>query len=181
MSWLNEHKRRWRTAVFILFFISMIGPWVFEQIHVPAQYECSAPFIRLEGDFCGEPLSGIWILTAIIGQLFSTAAMIVTGTAGHNLAREFLMSFFFILLWLPIFSILLLILSEEKLRYQAFPVAVWVLAVIVGLWFFLASSTRGGSPIQLWGLWVYIVLASTALILEITVLVGRKRPYSLKR
>ncbi|MCP4417092.1 MAG: hypothetical protein GY805_10745 [Chloroflexi bacterium] len=181
MFWLNKQKRIWRIIILTLLLIAFIGPWTFDRIHVPAQYACSAPFIRLEGDFCGMPLSGMWFLTAVIGQIFSIVVMIVTGATDHNLARGFLISLFFILLLLPVFSTLFLILSKRKPRRQIRHVAVWTLATVSGLWFLLSSLTQGGSPIQLWGLWGYIVLATTALTVEIAVLVGKKRPFSLKQ
>ncbi len=181
MLWLNEHKRIWRIIILVLFLIAFMGPWTFEQINVPAQYECSAPFIRLEGDFCGEPLSGMWILAAVIGFIINTVVMIVTGATRHNLTREFLMSLFLILLLLPVFSTLFLILAEEKPRRQILPIVVWTLAIVSGLWFLLSSLTSGASPIQQWGIWVYIVLATTALTLEVATLVSGKRPFLPKQ
>ena len=58
MSWIVEHKRLWGIAILALLLLAILGPWAYDQINVPAEYPCSAPFIRLEGDFCGVPYSG---------------------------------------------------------------------------------------------------------------------------
>lgn len=62
MFWINENKTIWRMIILFLLLIAFIGPWTYEQIHVPAQYECTPPNFRLEGDFCGTPLSGCGFL-----------------------------------------------------------------------------------------------------------------------
>ena len=49
--------------------VAIMGPWTFDLIHVPSEYPCSAPFIRLEGDFCGTPMSGGWILVCVMAVL----------------------------------------------------------------------------------------------------------------
>ncbi len=64
MSWINKHKRVWRVAILVLLLVAIMGPWTFDRINVPSEYPCS---VRLEGDFCGTPMSGIWIFSWIIG------------------------------------------------------------------------------------------------------------------
>ena len=76
--WINEHKRIWRTAVLVLLIIAMTGPWSFDLINVPAEYPCSLPNYRLEGDFCGIPFSGIWIFPVLF-PLFTTLSLIRQG------------------------------------------------------------------------------------------------------
>jgi hypothetical protein len=63
MLWIIENKRLWRGIIVGLLLIALMGPWVFDIIHLPGEGPCSASWIRLAGNFCGEPLSVIWILT----------------------------------------------------------------------------------------------------------------------
>jgi len=176
MLWLNEHKRIWRLIILAFLLAAMVGPWAFDRINVPAQYECLWPNFRLEGDFCGTLLVGTPAVAAGLDLISSIFARIATGaTLDTNLVRN-LLSFFFILTLLPVFGTLLLILAGERLRQRVFPAAMWGL-VVVGcagflLWF---SLMLGPPPIQLWGLWVYVLLAPIALILEAAVLTGKRR------
>lgn len=59
MAWIEQNKVFWRIIVLYLPMIAFIGPWSYESIHVPAQYDCSGPSFRLEGDYCCTPLSEI--------------------------------------------------------------------------------------------------------------------------
>jgi hypothetical protein len=53
MEWLVNKKIVWRGLLLLLFFLAMAGPWMFDRIWVPAEYTCSAPFVRLDENFCG--------------------------------------------------------------------------------------------------------------------------------
>jgi hypothetical protein len=48
---IDKHKKYWRAALLVLLLAAFIGPWAFDPINVPAEYPCSAPFVRLGGDF----------------------------------------------------------------------------------------------------------------------------------
>jgi len=84
MSWMNDHKREWRVVVLVLLLVSIIGPWIFDLIVVPSEYACLAPAIRLAGDYCGIPMSGIWILSAAAGILVNIVVGLVTGTTAFT-------------------------------------------------------------------------------------------------
>jgi len=175
MLWLNKHERIWLMVFLTLLLIAFIGPWGFDRILVPAQYDCSWPNFRLHGDFCGVPLSGMSAIATGIGVITNTVSRMVSGATIHtNLARN-PWSLFIILTQLPVFSTLPLLLGGRR-RRRLFHAAVWGMALVGGsgflLWF---SLMRGLPPIQLWGLWVYIVLAPSALILEMVLLSYRRR------
>jgi len=175
LSWINEHKTAWRVAVLIVLLVAMMGPWTFDLIHVPAEFPCSAPFIRLEGDFCGTPLSGIWILWAIVSEFINMVVGLVTGAMGFiEWARLFLVSLFLFLLVLPFFSTLLSILRRDRRRRQVFNVVAWGLAAGIGL--LIGLSRYPKLYWALWGIWLYIGLAAGALILEVLALVAGRRP-----
>jgi hypothetical protein len=43
MSWLTDHKPIWRTALLVLLFVSIFGPWSFDLIAGPVQYGATHP------------------------------------------------------------------------------------------------------------------------------------------
>jgi hypothetical protein len=93
MSWINKHKRVWRVAILVLLLVAIMGPWTFDRINVPSEYPCSTPNIRLEGDFCGTPMSGIWIFSWMVGGFINAGVGLVTSALGFTeWAREFLFS-----------------------------------------------------------------------------------------
>jgi hypothetical protein len=178
MSWINKHKRIWRAAILLLLLVALMGPWAFDLINVPAEYPCY-PNIRLEGDFCGVPLSGVrvfsWMVSGLIGMVIglATGATILAGRG-----REFLGAFLYVmilfLLFLPFISTLRLMRGGELRGRQVHHVAVWGLAAVSsGLLLLLFGVSR--LHWALWGLWFYVGLAASALILELLVLmVGSK-------
>jgi hypothetical protein len=179
MSWINEHKRVWRVAILVLLLVAIMGPWTFDRINVPAEYPCSAPDIRLEGDFCGMPISGIWIFSWMIGGFIIMGVELVTGATGFaDSGGEFLRAFLFImvllLLLLPIFSTLFLIVRGDRRRRQVFNAAAWGLAASIGL--LIGITIYQKLFWRLWGIWLYIGLAVSALILEVLTLVAGTRP-----
>ena len=166
MSWINKHKKVWRVMVLLLLGTAIIGPWFFDVIHVPSEYSCSAPNIRLKDDFCGLPLSGIRILYWMVSGFIYTFKALVTGTmVFYDWAREFIFSLFLFLILLPFFSTLLLILRGDRRRLQTFNVV--TLSLALGLCLFLGLSNYPRLFWVLWGLWLYIAAAAAALVLEI--------------
>jgi hypothetical protein len=175
MLWLSEHKRVWRLAVLGLLVVAILGPWTLDPIWVPAERQCHAPFIRMEGDFCGMPLSGAWLLWALVSEFISLVISLVTGAPVlTNWGRAFLFLLFALLSVLPFFSTLLLILAGDRLRRQVFNVAAWSLAAGIGLLMGMSSYPR--LYWALWGIWLYIGLAAGALILEILTLAAGRKP-----
>jgi len=178
MLWIQEHKTVWRVAILVLLLVAFLGPWVFEQINVPSEYPCSAPFIRLEGDFCGEPMPGMWILLWTVAAPISEVIGLVTGATvladfGVVFLKRLLTSLVLLTLVLPFFSTWLLILRGDRPRLQVFHVVVWGLAAGAGLLFGIQSLPR--LYWVLWGTWFYIGLAVSALILELLVRMAGRR------
>ena len=173
MPWIYQHQRNLRMAFLILLVLTFIGPWVFERINVPAKYRCSPPNVRLEGDFCGVPLSGLqsilWIgsgLTFMIFGLLTGEFVLSEGI------REFLIVWLLLFPLLPFISTLLLILRGNTQRRQVFAIVSWILALVGALYIGLANYPS--LFLALWGIWLYIAVAVSALILEIIVLSNRK-------
>ena len=168
MSLINKHRRVWGLIILALLIIAGIGPWGFDVINVPAEFLCDAPFIRLEGDFCGEPVSGFRGLTVMINGLILGMA---TGKAAFNdLGQIFLGILFVLITMLPFISAVLWIVTGTNQRQSLFHLAAWSAATIF-IWFgfsarllFFPSQFHPG---QLWGLWLYTGVVSAVLILEI--------------
>jgi len=181
MSWINKHQRVWRVVILVLLLIAMLGPWAFDLINVPSEFSCS-PNVRLEGDFCGMPLSGIGVFSGMVGGLINLGVRLATGaTAFTDVPRELLFSLLLLLLVAPFFSTLPLILGGDRRRWRVFHVVAWGLAVGIGLLLGLSGSSRlfwvfSRLFWMLWGIWLYIGLAGSALILEVLVLVAGRRP-----
>jgi hypothetical protein len=173
--WLYGHKNIWRVAIFTLLIVAIIGPWWFDQIYVPSKYTCSSPFIRLRDDFCGTPMSGIWIFVGLANRVFESAVEMVTGAtviidSVYAILHILLYISLAFLLMLPLFSTWLLILRGDRWRQQLFHIVSWSLGV---LWVIYIFGFHW--PWSLWGLWLYIGLAVSALILEIPILVLGRR------
>jgi hypothetical protein len=114
---------------------------------------------------------------AFAAGISGTLLRIMTGEALRTGLAIDLWSFFIILTLLPVFCALLLLLLRENLRLQIFRGAVWGLAIAGGIGILLLRNVLmlGLPPIQQWGFWIYIILALVVMLLEIMVIVGRRR------
>lgn len=170
MSWISAHKKEWRVAALLLLPVAIAGPWWFDRISVPSEYTCSPPNYRLEGDFCGMPVTGLWFFLAGIPTFVRTCWKLAVGEMTLvDWLRGLLFGLFSLLLALPFISTLLLVLRGDRRRRQVFSVVAWVLAAGVGLLVGLSSYPR--LFWVLWGVWLYIVLAAGASTLEVLTMV----------
>jgi hypothetical protein len=168
MWWIQANTRNWRKVILILLVLAILGPWAFDKTNVPAQYACGPTSVRLEGDFCGHPTSGIQILFWMIEWLFVFIIRLISREAdfvqeGFNFWIVY-NSLILILLILPIINILVMIFRGAQPRLQKFHLVVCGLnlapALLVGL---------SGFPniyFVLWGTWLYILSLISILILE---------------
>ena len=85
MSSSGSYMRVWRVIILLTLFLGIVGPWNYERLHVPAKYPCTPPNVRLEGDFCGSPVSGMVILAWIVGWFLYAVVGLFTG--GTSLAQ----------------------------------------------------------------------------------------------
>ena len=179
MSWINEHKSVGRVAVLVLLLVAIIGPWTYSSDGVPPAEWCRDPNILLENGRCVKLVSGARILTFMAGAFLSMSVGLVTGaTVLPDRAREFIGVFLFVmllfLLVLPFFSTLLLIPGGDRRHRRIFHVVAWGLAAGSGLLLGLLGFSR--LHWALWGIWLYIGLAASALILEVLALVAGRKP-----
>lgn len=173
MSWIYEHQRNWRIALLILMVLALMGPWVFDRINVPAKYDC-APNVRLEGDFCGVPMTGmnsiLWIGSGLAFMIFG----LLTGEfALFERIRELLIAWLLLFPLLPFISTLLLILRGSNRQRQVFTILAWILALVGDLFIGLANYPR--LFWALWGIWLHAAVAVCALTLEIIVHLSNRK------
>jgi len=169
--WFVEHKKILRGAILLLLIVAMFGPWTYDRVNVPAQYTCSPPNVRLYGDFCGVPLTGIQVFGLYIVGLFYMFIEMIKGTFGGRF-RELLIVIYALPLF-PFLTTLLLIWRKETRRLRTINLVVWILAflAIVLLFILLLFILHVNFQIiRLWGLWLYLLSAVSATVLEITVM-----------
>ncbi len=176
MNLIRDHHHTLRISILVLLLVSFLGPWAFDRIHVPAKYDCF-PNIRLEGDFCGSPLSGIRMFAWIIGRVLNMVNELITHKMvlthrGFEFLISFLYGFLIFLLILPIINTILLFLRGGHPRRQLFTIISWVLAIGGGLFWGLSNFPK--LYWAAWGIWLYMGLAVSTLILEILVLASEK-------
>jgi hypothetical protein len=172
---ISEFKERWRVAGIVLLIFALIGPWTYEVVNVPAEYSCNAPYVRLEGDFCGEAVSGFWLIFWLAQGLIDNLAGLLTGTVSFaGRGREFLFMFLPVFLLLPLLSTLLVIWRQDSRGLNAFQLAAWGLAAIPTL-LWLIISLDSALRSLLWGAWIYIGLVSVMLLLESLALIDARK------
>jgi hypothetical protein len=158
-----------RTLALGLFMLSMLGPWMFDLIHVPAQYDCDTPFVRLSGDFCGYPLSGLETIKWFGGGVLYTVAELIKGNFASRIP-ELLMLMGISIIGLPFFGLLLLLGYPISRRLQSMTVLGCGLACLPALVMFILQTNRD-QFVQffywLWGLGLYILLAIGTIVFEI--------------
>ncbi|HSM70515.1 MAG TPA: hypothetical protein VK851_03145 [Anaerolineales bacterium] len=161
----NKQKKIVRMATLILLVISMLGPWMFDLINVPAEFTCDKPFVRLYGDFCGLPLSGFEFLKFFIGGYFYMLFTLTTGSFVND-PRELLIGSLLLIL-IPFFTTLFLLWKKETRRLLTINLIAWILALLPTLLMFvLLAVQRSGYTFRLWGLWLYVLVAIGAIVIE---------------
>ncbi len=153
----------------------LIGPWVFETINVPAEYTCQPPNVRLHGDFCGIPMSGIYVVWVIFAETVRSIGVLITGSSKLvDMTRIFPITFLGLAVILPGLSTLLVWLRPNGRRRAIFHWAACVLAAGAGLLVGLSSYPR--LFYIDWGVWLFLAAAIAAAALELILLLKRQKP-----
>ncbi len=159
-------RRLWRAAALVLLVVALSGPWAFDLTNVPAQYPCGPPSIRLEGDFCGYPLAGLWILgTAGSSLIHIVRELVATGSPSGSLTGVALYILFALFLVLPFFTTLALLRVGERPGLRRIHLLAWGIAGVLGLLVGFAGTWRYSW--SQWGAWLYSALAVGVLVLEL--------------
>jgi hypothetical protein len=178
MSLLTGTTAVWHRFILALLIVAMLGPWTFDLLHVPAQYACDEPSVRLYGDFCGYPLSGFGAFVWIFSGFFSMPSELVQGNLTSPLPGFITLLFMGIIVF-PFLSTFLLLRQNTWRRLQILNLTAWVLACLATLTLFVLQFNRE-QFVQfyylLWGLLIYILVAIGTVIFEILVIRSKSSP-----
>lgn len=180
MAWMNQRKDVVRVAVLVLLLVAVAGPWTYSADGVPPAAWCRDPNILLGNGRCVRCVSGAEVLLFMSGGFLSVNVQLIKGTLDlADRGREFLGVYLFMVLLLllvqPFFSTLLLDLSGDRPCCRMYHVVAWGLAAALsGL--LLVVSCWSERCTALWGIWLYVGLAASALILEVRTLAAEQRP-----
>ena len=177
MAWIIQHKSWVRIAVFGLLIIAILGPWVYTHDGIPPAEWCRPPLLLLENGSCAGRVSGaFFLLISSVGLPAGILQFLSGELALSALGRHFLFAFVFLgLFLLPLISALLLVRSASNMRRRAFFVIAWGLAAALGL--LVALFAEVFHPAQLWGIWLYILLAVGLLAFELLAARQGNNPY----
>lgn len=170
--WVKEKKHVWRIILMLLAVVAFAGPWFYEQLYVPGEYECEPPSFRLDGDFCGWPIRGLWLFSILPGFPKFIVRLVTEVRPWSQALREA----FFLLLYLPLLPILntlVLIVRKQNQRPGVFQLVAWGLAL--GISIFIIVVGRKAPLGALWGMWLYAAVAAAALLLEVLLRMGQNR------
>ena len=170
MLWIRDSRNGIRVIALVLFIVAMLGPWMYDLIHVPAEYACSAPNVRLEGDFCGLPMSGMKTLPWFVLGFFGMITRLFTAyTDGYSPGLlEYVRALFFVIPILPLIGSLLVVVKQKSQALQRINRIFWILACVSTLpWLYSDPGAQAG---RLWGLWAYIGLTFVMTLVEVLVL-----------
>lgn len=162
-----------RCILLLAFILALLGPWTFDQINVPAQYVCDKPFVRLEGDFCGYPMSGLETIKWFGGGVFSFFGDLVNGNFAAripDLVALIGVLIIILIVILPFFSTLLLFGNQNSRRLQTLNMIAWGLAGLLPLSMFISQINREQvlqSVSWLWGAALYVLLAAGTILFEL--------------
>jgi hypothetical protein len=183
----NHNKRLWRVVFLVLLVVALSGPWFFDRIHVPSQYACSAPHVRLDEYFCGTPLTFVWLLGELTRTMISLVRGALSGWAPPvPLISVAIPSLLVTLLVMPLVSSWLLIVRSDQRRWRRFHlVALALAAAAVALALAMTGLAAGldglaGGFRVLWGLWLYIIVIAGMLLWEVLVSKRRQKDASLR-
>ncbi|MCK4725285.1 MAG: hypothetical protein KAT29_05775 [Anaerolineales bacterium] len=171
MAWINRRKNVVRVAVLILLLVAIVGPWTYTSDGMPPAEWCRDPNILLENGRCVRLVPGAEVLTFMIGAFLSLNVQLVNGTLVlADRARElFSVYLFMVLLFLlvqPFFSTQLLIFGSDRPPRRMYHLIAWGLAAAISSILLLASFWSM-LPTGLWGIWLYVAVAASVLVVEL--------------
>jgi hypothetical protein len=110
------------------------------------------------------PMSWFSVFMLFAGDFFHILWTLVSGTFTGR-GRELLGVVFLALPILPFLTTVLLIWKKETPSLRTINLVAWILALILTLTIFILQINE--QSFRLWGLWLYIVTAVGAVIIEI--------------
>lgn len=159
----NQLIRFWRVIILAMLMVSFVGPWLFDLIWVPVEYDC-APNIRLEENFCGVPDSfAMYVSSIITSDISSINSGVFRNMTVEELSAEYLFRFLIFVATLPVIGSLLALWKPARRSFWIFNWICWGLAALLGLGSLLFSEMTHPA---LWGFWLYRATVLLALAWE---------------
>lgn len=162
----------------VLLVVAFMGPWFYTLDGVPPPEWCHEPQFLLENGRCAGLVTGAFIIAFMSGAFYNVNVGLVTGlTDFPERARELLGinvgMLFTLLLLLPLITTMLMIWRKDSGRLRVFHVMVLGLAAVLSwLPVVFEPVLRSG---RFWGMWLYIVVAFSALTLEVLGLISERK------
>jgi hypothetical protein len=178
MEWIIQHKGSLRRAALVLLLVAMVGPWFFSSDGTPPAEWCHKPNILLENGNCVNLVSGVEIYSFMISGSLSLIWQLVTEVITGRIREYifmFLLDVFLLLLVQPIFSTLLLSYREDRPRRRRYNRIAWVLGVVIAGLLIGVSYRLSGLGVELWGVWLYFGVGAGMLVVELSLLVSKRR------
>lgn len=165
-----RYRHALRLAILALLIISLLGPWAYDKIGVPAEFPCEWPIVRLYGDFCGMPMSWFSAFMLFAGDFFYILRELIRG-AFTGRGRELLGVVLLALPILPLISTLFLLKKKDSPRLPIFHLIALGLGCVFSL--FVLFSQQRVNILLLWGAWLYLIAAAGAVVVEMLVWKGK--------
>jgi len=165
--------------VLVLLLVAILGPWIYTLDGVPPPEWCQAPLFLLGNGRCAGLVAGVTIIFFIIAAFLSINVGLVTGETvlperGRELLGIYLFMMLIFLIMLPFISTVLQTWRRDPKRFRIFHLMAWGLAVVLScLMVAYDPELRSG---RFWGIWLYIGVAVSALMLEVFALVWGRNP-----
>lgn len=168
MAWLKGNLSFGQFIVLALLVAALLGPWLIgDRINVPAQYTCDPPWLRLEGDFCGMPISGLGALWFVVTALFSLLGQVFSGSVyPRDVQAVLIIVAWSTLLLLPYALTIARLVTGNRRPGRKFALVAWGLAAAAG-GLLILFATEFRQPFYLmWGIWLLTGLALVMLVVE---------------
>jgi hypothetical protein len=179
MAWITSHWKIIRLIGLLLLLLGLLGPWGYDRVNVPVEFDCQDPYIRLEGEFCGLPISGLQNI-AVLGSVLNMGIQAVS--AGEAQAAElgsWLLYLVAVVLTLAPIAFLVLWLIRRQPSLPRLHSALSILVVLlIGFFGLLQWITIGIIPLHIWGLWLYVGSVYLFLVEKSLFEVGSRNPRS---
>ncbi|MBN1667497.1 MAG: hypothetical protein JW862_10430 [Anaerolineales bacterium] len=163
----------WRKIILVLMLVAISGPWVIERLNVPAPYACSQGF-RVNENFCGIPFSGIYFLFTMLVGLFHSTLQLLAGSS-DGLALVYSLWVVWVVLS-SLLSLVVVIARQTKSGKGAIFVHLGLFVVAIVLGWVGAVGSEIPFQWQLWGIWLYLFLLLSEVILESLFLFSGTQP-----
>jgi len=169
MEKVNRFENLGLAGVILLLVVAIVGPWNYTGDGLPPPEYCYEPNFLLSSGNCAEATSGIWVMGYFIAGFFYLVGGLFTGEVVFPARQaEFfnmaLLALLAILVLLPFLTTALRATRPNTRRLHRVNLAAWGLGGILCL--LQVAFINDLFSLRFWGLWLYLALAASVLVLE---------------